>query len=214
MQSRLTPIIMASATLLFISSCEQKTSNGDTQSSGNPEKTEEPFVIAPRLVNNDGSFELLAVIDGAEANKQFVKNLDIVRAQKVILKKLNDETEKTDETKQKIADVEKKLQENTDLMAKIYAYKADSDYLFIPVRSALVKVVDDKKELIKKIESPKTHHELQGMRAKYAELSKKDGESSTEVQALAAELLKEFNYDVKLKYEIEIGKGVLYRKVN
>ncbi len=214
MQSRLTPIIMASAALLFISSCEQKNTTGDIQATGNLENTEEPFVIAPRLVNNDGSFELLAVIDGADANKQFVKNLDIVRAQKVVLKKLNDETEKTDETKQKIADIEKKLQENTDLMAKIYGYKADLDYIYIPARSALVKLVDDKKELIKKIESPKTHQKLQGMRSKYAELSKKDGESSAEAQALAAELLKEFNYDVKSKYEIEIGKGVLYRKVN
>lgn len=214
MQPRLTSMLLASAALLFIPSCDQFTKSSETKTEAPSANTEEPFIVAPRFVNNEGAYELLAVIEGSEANKQFVKNLDIVRTQKIILKKLNDEAEKTDETKKKIADVENKLKENTDLMAKIYGYKADLDYIYIPARSALVKLVDDKKELIKKIESPKTHQKLQGMRAKYAELSKKDGETSAEVQALAANLLKEFNCDVKSKYEIEIGQGVLYRKVN
>jgi hypothetical protein len=99
-------------------------------------------------------------------------------------------------------------------MAKIYGYNASSIYMFISIHSALIKVVDDKKELIKKLESPKEHHKLQGMRGKFAGLIKKDGESSAEAQTHAATLLQDFSYDVKSKYKIEVSKGALYRKVN
>jgi hypothetical protein len=80
-------------------------------------KSEEPFVLVQRLVNNDGAFQLLTLIEGADANQQFKKNLDIVRVQRIALKKLNEQTDKTDEVKQKIEGIEKKLKENTDLRA-------------------------------------------------------------------------------------------------
>ena len=213
MHSRITPLLLASATLLFVTSCDQK-DNSDASSPEAATMPEEQFVIAQRLVNDSGAYQLLTVIDGPQANDQFVKNLNLVRAQRMALKNLKDQAEPTEETTQKIEEIEKKLQENVDLMAKIYAYDSTSDYLFIPVKSALVNVVDDKKELVLRIDSPKKHHQLQALRAQYAEISKRDGTKSAEAETLAATLMEEFGYDVTANHDVDVIKGVLYRKVN
>lgn len=213
MHLKITPILLASAALFLTTSCDQKIKS-DATPPETPAKSDEPFIISPRLINNDGAYELLAVIEGAEANRQFVKNLQLIKAQGVAVKQLKDQADKTDEVKKKTEELEKKLQENTAMMVKIYAFNASADHMFLPVRSTLVKVTGDKKEVIKNMDSPAEHHNLQAMRGKYAELTKKDGENSAEAQTLAKNLMLDFNCDVKSAHEIEIHKGALYRKVN
>lgn len=213
MHPKFTHLLMASVALVFTASCEQKAKSAAAAETPAAE-TEEPFVIVPRLVKNDGAFELLAVIDGADANQQFIKNLQIVKAQQMALKQLKDQNDKSDESKKKVEDLEKKLQENTAQMVKLYAYNPASDYIFVPVKSALVKTVDNKKQLIKRLDSPSEHNKLLAMRAKYAAAKKKDGENSAEAQELAKKLMQEFSCDVKSNCEVDVNKGALYRKIN
>lgn len=174
----------------------------------------EPFVIAPRLVNKGGAYELLAIIEGVDATAQFAKNLQLLNAQRAALKQLKEQADQSDEVKKKTGDLEKKLEQNIALMLKIYGYKTSAEHMFLPTRSALVKVADGKKELIKVIHSPAEHRKLQSMRAKYAELTKNGEANSDEARTLEQKLIEEFSYDVKSTYKINVHKAALYRKVN
>jgi hypothetical protein len=171
------------------------------------------FTIAPRLVRIDGSYELLAVIEGVEPNRQFVENLQIVTVQKGQLKKLMDETEGDGGNSEKIEVLEKKLRENAILMTKTYGYNLTDSYLFIPVESSLMKVAGEKKQLIREFEAPTDYEKLQGMRAEYSALVRKRGEGTSEAVKLAQELMEAYGFDVKLNYALDVQKGALYRKV-
>ncbi len=213
MHPKITSILVVTAALVLTAACEQKVKT-DSKNAIAPVESEEAFVIAPRLVNKAGAFELLAIIEGPDATEQFLKNLQLVKAQRAAIKQFKEQKEQTDEVKKKTEEVQKKLDENIGIMLKLYGYNADKEHMFLPARSALVKVTEGKKELIKRIDSPAVHLNLQAMRGKYAELTKKDGGNPAEAQTLTKKLLEEFNYDVKLTYEIDILKGALYRKVD
>lgn len=206
------PISVVAAALISAASCEQEVKT-EAEIAVMPVKSYDPFVIAPRLVNQGGAYELLAIIEGVDATAQFAKNLQLLKAQRASLRQLKEQTDQNDEVKKKTGDLEKKLEENIALMLKIYGYKTSSVHIFLPARSALVKVTDGKKELIRVIHSPAEHNKLQSMRAKYAELTKKGEADSDEARALEQKLIEEFGYDVKSTYKINIHKAALYRKV-
>jgi hypothetical protein len=214
MKSIFLSIAWIAASLFSMSSCEQENGKRGGKAHASPSSdVSEPFVIAPRLVRNDGSYELLAVIEGVEPNRLFVSNIQIVTAQRAQLKKLKDQSEADGDHSEEIETLEKKLRENAEYMVKTYGYSISANYLFIPVESSLMKVVGDKKELIREFDSPSDYQKLQDMRTKYTELLRKNGEGSTEASKLAGKLAENYGFNVKKKHILEVQKGVLYRKL-
>jgi hypothetical protein len=219
MHPKFLALFLSSVALLPLSSCDNKENkeNKDVvslEASAKSEEHDNSFILAPRIVRNDGSFELLVIIEGLEPNRQFVNNLQLIANQRASLKKLKEQADKTEEDTQKTETLEKKLKENADMMLKLYGYNISADYIFIPMHSSLVKVVDDKKERIRNFDTPNAYNKLKVMHGKYAALEAKGGESSAEAQAIAEKLMKEFSFDVKSNCTIEINKSALYRKVN
>lgn len=164
-------------------------------------------------MRDDGSYELLAIIEGVEPNRQFISNLQLVTAQQLELKKLKDQSGNSAENVDKMHALEKKLRENAEFMVKNYGYSLSYNYLFIPVESSLMKVVGEKKELVRNFDSPSDYERLQGMRAKYSELASKDEESVVDAGRLAVTLMEEFDLNVKADHTFDVRKGALYRKL-
>lgn len=197
---------------MLLSSCdpsaEQTGQDPATQSA-----EADPFVLSQRLVNKDGAFRLLTVIDGVEPNERFVSNLRLVQAQRAVIGKLEQEAAKSEETEQKLGEIRAKLENNTKLMAEIYGYDAKADYAFFALRSAIVRDDGGKKVLVKNIDSPKRHQELHLLLGKHGALVAQEGEGSEQAKAVAAELLEDFGFDLNAGHKLEVARGALYLKV-
>ena len=121
MHSKFLALFLSSVALLPLSSCDNK-ENKDVvslEASAKSEEHDDSFILAPRIVRNDGSFELLAIIEGLEPNRQFANNLQLIANQRASLKKLKEQADKTEEDTQKTETLEKKLKENADMMLKV-----------------------------------------------------------------------------------------------
>lgn len=203
-------LALAPAIVLSLASCDSKNERhqGNIPQSS---KRDEAYVIAPRMIREDGAYELLATIDGVEPNRQFVANLKLVTAQRLELKRLKDESEKGENNGEAIGALEKKLAENATVMLKNYGYSLNSNYLFLPVESSLMKVDGDKKEIVMKIDTPTQYDRLQALRSQYAQAAQKSGGDSAEAKRLSLELMELYGFNVKMNYTLDIRKSALYR---
>lgn len=205
-------VALLSAVFLPLVSCDSKDREREVAISRTGESAKS-YTVAPRLVRSEGFYELLAIIEGVEPNRQFISNLQLVTAQRLELKKLKDQSGNSAENADKMHALEKKLRENAEFMVKNYGYSLSSNYLFIPVESSLMKVVGEKKELVRNFDSPSDYERLQGMRAKYSELASKDEEGQVEAGRLAVKMMEEFGLSVKADHTFDVRKGALYRKL-
>jgi len=164
------------------------------------------------LIRDDGAFELLALIEGVEPNKQFVSNLQLVTKQRVELKRLLDESGGAEKNAEAIKTLESKLKENVGVMAKSYGYTLDTSFLYMPIESSLMKTGEDgKKSSVREIDSPSEYDRLQAMRTKYVAAHKAGSEK--EEKDLAMQLMKDFGFNVKLNYTLDVRRAALYRKI-
>lgn len=207
---------LASIVFFSITSCDSRDSHdrGDGKPSEGAVDEGGAYVIAPRVVREDGAYELLATIEGEEPNRRFIANLKLVTAQRSELKRLRAESEKGEDHGDVIKALERKLAENSEFMSKNYGYSLRFNYLFIPVESALVKVEGDETELVRKIESPAEYDRLESLRSEYAKVESKSGADSAAAKKVKLKLAEEFGFDVGSNYKLVVKKGVLYRKVN
>ena len=207
-------VIVTSLSFPFVS-CDQRESSDQKNraESSQTSNSSGRYHVAPRLVKSDGSFELLAIIKGVEPNRQFVSNLHLVTAQRLELKRLKEQADKASKDAGKAPALEKKLRANSDFMVKNYGYSLAHNYLFIPIESSLMRVDGEKKELVRKMDSPTEYDELQALREQYGEAVRKDGRQSVSVKGLALKLMHEFDFNVESSYTLDVHKGALYKKV-
>lgn len=197
-----------------------------------------PYAGAPeRLVRDDGAYRLIAVIDGAEANKRFLANLQVVNAQRQALAGLRAKiaappapsaagAAKADLEAQ-AKEIETRLTANLEFMVKNYGYSAQCNYILVPLRANLLekardsagKVVEDdnRATLVKVLGSTGEYDAFESLRAQQIEAQHKKesgGDDGGAADALAKRLSDEFGFRAGGgNYVLRIIKGALYSKV-
>lgn len=192
--------------------------------------------IAQRIVRDKSAFELIALIEGAAANKQFMTNLQVINQQRQLLGKARADEQrlpknaKADERAKLakiISDLEARVTLNMQFMTKNYGYSVSHNYLLVPVRAALLKkavdgagnTLEDEEisERVSELNSSEEYDQLQALRAKYSALKAGKagkGAKETDAEELRKELFTRFNFDVDSHYILQILKGALYASVN
>ena len=175
------------------------------------------------LVRDDGAFELTAVIDGVEANRRFVANLKLVakQRQEIEVKKRHlaalseGSVEEKAAFESSIKGLEKTLQSNDDVMRRTYGYSSSSNFLLIPVEADLFAVEDGVKGQtpVYEIRVTSEYDRLQDLRNRYDAATRDGAEKSTLADKLATQLNKEFGFNIRSNYTLDIRKGTLYRRV-
>jgi hypothetical protein len=186
----------------------------------------EPAVYAPKLIRNDGAYDMIAMIEGVDANQRFIANLRIVESQRSeIRKKRAEAPEGTDFASEEfknsafgkeLAELEQKLLNNAELMAKNYGYQTGRDYLLMPIECDLFteEPLEGRKSkiLVREIRSGEAYERLHDLRTRFAQ-AEKEGDAQ-EAARIASTLARDFSFDVGAKYTMEIKKSLLYRKVS
>lgn len=183
------------------------------------------------LVRDNGSYNLIAVIDGAGANKQFISNLQVINVQRQGLGELRTkisampksaaESEKAQLTK-RAAEVEASLVKNMEFMTKSYGYSVQHNYLLIPLKANILEKGSDdegkpsedetKGKLVKTINSTEAYEHFEALRKEYSSSAAKEDEM-TKADEAADTLKSEYGFDVKGNYILQITKGALYANV-
>ena len=191
--------------------------------------------VPNHLVRDDGAYQLVAVIDGAGANRQFIANLQVINSQrqalgdfrsKIAALPKNSSKAESGDLEKKSKDVEALLTANMEFMKKNYGYSASDNYILIPLHAEILEKGNDDKgnvsedaahgKLVKVIDSTEGYERFERMRAQYLEsLRKKDTDASSEETAkqCAEQLEREFAFKAGGNYILQIVKGVLYSKV-
>lgn len=187
--------------------------------------------IPQHIIRGPQSFQLVAMIEGAAANAQFINNLQVLGQQRRQLAELSQklaalppmatpeqrtalETEKTQ--------LDARVTANVQFMTKHYGYSLNRDYMLSPLNSALLlKGTDDKGQpiedqakatLVAELRTSEAYDELQALRNKVGELAA-DPAKADELEATKAKLKDEFEFDVNKHYILEVRKGALYATV-
>lgn len=185
--------------------------------------------VPNHLIRDDGSYSLIAVIDGAGANKQFISNLQVVNVQRQALgeirTKIASMTKDSEEKSQLIkrtGEIEASLVKNMEFMTKSYGYSIQHNYLLIPIKANILqKGKDDegkfsedetKATLMKSIHSTEAYEHFESLRQTYTKESAEGGDKAKADEA-AAQLEAEYGFDVKGNYILQITKGALYANV-
>lgn len=201
----------------------------------NQESTDMPIPVPSgvpnHLVREDGSYNLVAAIDGAGANKQFIANLQVINAQRNALgeltKKLTALPKNTPpgeraQLVKRAGEIEASLVNNMEFMTKSYGYSIHHNYLLIPIKANILekslssdgKPCDDETSatLVKSIESTQAYEHFEALRAAYTKESGEGGNPEI-AQDAADQLLSDYGFKVKGNYILQIAKGALYASV-
>lgn len=191
--------------------------------------------VPNHLVRDDGSYNLVAIIDGAAANRQFIANLQVINSQRQALGEFrakiaalpkNAPQVASEDLGKKSKDVEALLTANMEFMRKNYGYSALDNYILVPLHAEILEKGKDEKgnvsedaahgKLVKVIDSTEGYERFERLRAQQIEaLRKKDVDASTDeiAKQCAARLDEEFGFKAGGNYILQIVKGVLYSKV-
>lgn len=212
--------------LSLLSSCKRDgagKANDSVAKTGNMSDESHVNPPPPRLVRDDGAFELTAVIDGVEVNRRFVANLKLVAKQRedIEVKKRQfaalpeESVEERAAFESSIKDLEKALQSNDDVMKRTYGYSLSSNFLLIPLEADLFEVKEGVKGQtpVHEIRATGEYDRLQDLRNRYDAATRAEAEKSTLADTLATQLNKEFGFNIRSNYTLDIKKGALYRKV-
>jgi len=132
----------------------QKTTNSTTQAPQKRAITSEAIAKAKNvpatLSNPQGDYSLVAVIEGADANRRLNQRLKVVGAQRQRLAALTQQFEKTpanfmqqrELTAGQINETRKALEVNLRLMAQNYAYSLKNNYVKVPHEISLLSVTE------------------------------------------------------------------------
>lgn len=184
--------------------------------------------IPNRLVRDTQAYQLVAAIEGAAANTQFMQNLQVVTQQRRAIDDLRRKlaalpeggaAAERDALHGQIAQIEAKLKPNLDFMVRTYGYSVQHNYLLVPVQSALLlkaldaegKPIEDeaKATLVAEFFSPEAYEELQALRQRLVALAS-DPAKKDALEALKAQLREKFGFEAGASYFLQIRKGALY----
>lgn len=187
-----------------------------------------PSGLPNHLIRDDGAYNLVASIDGAGANKQFIANLQAVNVQRHALGELTKKLtalpkttppDERSELARRAAEVEAELVKNMEFMTKSYGYTIHQNYLFVPIKANILKKSmtaagkpnedENSATLVKSIDSKEAYEHFEALRAKYVKEVGEGGDRAG-AQEAADQLLSDYAFDVKGNYILQIAKGALY----
>jgi hypothetical protein len=202
---------------LVLFSCEKRGAPSEESAErGAPERVEGlSYAIAPRIVRDDGVFELVTLIEGAKSNQEFISNFRVVRAQREKLLQHGSENTPA-QSPDRGEDYEAlgtKFRDNVELMKTAYGYDLKHQFLYLPFESVLHEVRGDDKVPVKRLLSPDSYDRLQELRRKYSEAVESSSADSSSALALADVLRVEFGFDVQKNYLLDVERGGLYRSL-
>jgi len=187
--------------------------------------------IPHRIVRDNQSFQLVAMIDGAAANTQFIQNLQVLSQQRSLLAQASQQlaslpksssAEERSALQTQISQLDARVTLNMQFMTKNYGYSVQSNYLLSPVNSALLrKAVDEagavsedeaKATVVAELHTTESYDELQLLRQRLTTLAQ-DESKKAEVEKIKEELKSKFSFDVNAHYILQIRKSALYATV-
>jgi hypothetical protein len=188
--------------------------------------------IPQRIVRDAQAFQLVAIVEGAAANTQFINNLQVVGQQRRALADLRAKvdslpksatSEERSSLQTQINQLDARLTSNMAFMSKNYGYSVKHNYLLLPVYSALLKKavngagapIDDesKATLVAEFHTSDSYDQLQALRQRAAILAS-DANKKAEFEAVKAELSDKYAFDLNSHYILQVRKGALYATVS
>lgn len=213
--------------LVILASCDREPPvNRDGESPGRSVTPSDGVgIYPPKLIREDGAYDMLAMIEGVEPNKRFIANLRLVERQRALIREklkaypegtdFSDEAFRETEQGKELAGLERTLAKNAEFMAKNYGYALGRNYLLVPIECDLFeeKVKDGEKSnvLVREIRSGPAYERLQELRNRHTKARKENDRE--EALRTSVALRKEFSFDVEKKYNMDIRKSLLYRKL-
>ena len=183
------------------------------------------------IVRDTQSFQLVAMIEGAAANAQFINHLQVLGHQRRLLAEISQKIAAlppmaTPEQRTALETEQNQLNAlvttNLQFMTKHYGYSVNRNYVLTPLNSALLlKGTDDKGQpiedsskatLVAELRTSEAYDELQSLRNKAVELAA-DPAKADELEATKTKLKDEFDFDLNKHYILEVRKGALYATV-
>lgn len=204
--------------LLALVSCERKDVVGAPPAEAPPPSRDTP-APAPKMVRDDGVFELISVIEGIQPNRRFQASLNLIDKQRELLHQAKSNLKQNQEDPERLDAVEKLndlLQSNIAQMVETYGYSPNHNYILVPLEADLYEIMSGKAERVRvsEIRSPAGYDRLQALRSSYEATAREEASNSKpSVKELAEQLQKEFSFNVGSDYNLEIRKGALYRKL-
>lgn len=187
--------------------------------------------VPQRIVRDTQAFQLVAIVEGAAANTQFINNLQVVGQQRRALAELREKAgslpksatnEERSAIHAQINQLNSRLTVNMAFMSKNYGYSVEHNYLLLPVYSALLKKsvndagtpVDDesKATLVAEFHTSDSYDHLQALRQRAAILAA-DSNKKAEFEAVKAELVEKYAFELNSHYILQVRKGALYATV-
>lgn len=184
-----------------------------------------------RIVRNNQAYQLVAIIEGAPTNTQFIQNLQIVGQQRRALGELRKKLAALPKTspvseaqaiEAQIEQINTRLTSNMEFMTKNYGYSVQHNYLLSPIQSALLlksigedgKPIEDeaKATLVAEFHTPEAYEELQNLRQRAIAIGS-DPEKKEEFEKLKTELQEKYGFEVGKHYLLQVRKGALYATV-
>lgn len=184
--------------------------------------------IPQRIVRDDQAFQLVALIEGAAANTQFISNLQVIGQQRRLLADARQQLEALPKSaveaertalQNQISQLDARLTLNMQFMTKTYGYSVEHNYLLVPVNAALLeKGVDAegkpsedeaKATLVAEFLTSESYDELQALRDRVGRLAA-DPAKADDLAAARALLKDKFGFDTAKHYILQVRKGALY----
>jgi hypothetical protein len=187
--------------------------------------------IPQRIVTDTQSFQLVALIEGAAANTQFITNLQVLGQQRKALEELRQKlaalppaasVEERAALQAQILQIDSLVTKNVQFMTQHYGYSLDQNYLLNPVFSVLLKkAVDDsgkpiedetKASIVSEFQTVESYDAFQTLRQRAADIGG-DTSKKADYEVLKKELNDRYSFDVDSHYVLQVRKGALYATV-
>ena len=187
--------------------------------------------VAQRIIRDNQSYQLVAIIDGAPANTQFINNLQVLGQQRRLLSEVHQKlaslpksatAEERTALQTQLSQIDARVTLNMQFMTKNYGYSVSHNYLLVPINSALLKkaineegapIEDEAKaQLVAEFHTAEAYDELQALRQRAVELGS-NPEKAAEFSALKEQLKDKFDFEVGSHYILQVRKGALYATV-
>lgn len=187
--------------------------------------------IPQRIVRDTQAFQLVALIEGAAANTQFINNLQVLGQQRKLLAEIRQKVaalpasatvEERAALQAQSLQLDNLVTKNVQFMTQHYGYSLEQNYLLNPVYSALLrKAVDEngkpiedeaKATLEAEFQTFEAYDAFQALRQRAQDLGS-DETKKADYDAVKAELLEKYAFDVNSHYILQVRKGALYATV-
>jgi hypothetical protein len=187
--------------------------------------------IPQRIIRDTQAYQLVALIEGAAANTQFINNLQVLGQQRKLLAEGRQKLDALSATgtveeraalQAQVLQIDALVTKNVQFMTQHYGYSLEQNYLLNPVFSVLLKkAVDEqgkpiedeaKASLEAEFYTVESYDAFQALRQRAADLGG-DAAKKEDYDAIKAELLEKYAFDVQAHYILQVRKGALYATV-